>query len=109
MQVVDDLGEVLLGLVLARDIIKLDALGGLDVHLGVGPAHVEHHGVATAAHLLHHLARHILSQRDKDDDGQHPGENADKQRCLLDLLTRGGDARVQQALHQPSSGTIAVL
>ena len=100
VQVVDDLGEVLLGLILARDIVKLDALGGLDIHLGVGLAHVEHHGVASAAHLLHHLARHILSQRDKDDDGQHPGENADKCGRLLDLLTRGGDARVQKALHQ---------
>ena len=100
MQVVDDLGKVLLGLVLARNVVKLDALGGLDIDLGVGLAHVEHHGVASAAHLLHHLARENLPQTDEDDNGQHPAQDADEQRRLLNLLTRGGNTSIQQALHK---------
>ena len=99
MQVVDDLGEILLGLVLARDVIKLDALGRLDINLGVGLAHVEHHGVS-AAHFLHHLAREDLSQPDEDEDRQHPAEDADEQRRLLNLFARGGNACVKQTLDQ---------
>ncbi len=100
MQVVDDLGEVLLGLVLARDVVKLDALGRLDINLGIGLPHVEHHEVVPA-HFVHHLAGHILPQCDKDDDRQHPAEDIHQQRGLLDLLSRGGNARVQQPLDKP--------
>ena len=46
MQVIDDLLQVLLGLVLTGHIGKVDALGGLDVDLGIGFAHAaEHHRV----------------------------------------------------------------
>ena len=99
MQVVDDFGEVLLGLVLACHVAEANAFGRFDIDLGVGLPHVEHHGVA-AAHLLHHLAGHELSQRNKDDNGQHPRKNTDERRRLLDLLARGGNACVEKTLHK---------
>ena len=95
MQIVDDLGEVLLRLVLAGDVVELDALGGLDIDLGVGLAHVEHHRVA-AAHLLHHAAREELADEDKHEQRHDPGEDAREHGGLLDLLAGGGDARRQQ-------------
>ena len=104
MEVVDDLGQVLLGLVLTGHVVKLDALGGLDIDLGVGLAQVEHQGVASAAHFLHHAAGDDLPDADKDDQRQHPTQNVHQQRALLDLLAGGGDASVQQTLHQSVVG-----
>ena len=104
MEVVDHFLQVLLGLVLTGHVVKLDALGGLDVDLGVGLAHVEHQGVASAAHFLHHAAGDDLADADEQDQRQHPAQNIHQQGALLDLLAGGGDARVQQALHQPVVG-----
>ena len=99
MEVVDHLLQILLGLVLTGHIVKLDALGRFDVDLGVGAAHVEHQGVASAAHLLHHLPGHELAQGDEDHQGQDPSQQGHQEGRLLNLLAGGGDARVQQALH----------
>ena len=99
VEVVDDLRQVLLGLVLAGHIGKLDALGGLDVDLGVGLAHIEHQGVA-AAHFLHQAAGDDLTDGDKDHQRQDPAQDIRQQGSLLDLLAGGGDAGVQEPLHQ---------
>ena len=104
VEVVYDLLKVLLGLVLTGHIGKADALGGLDVDLGIGLAHAEHHGVAVSAHFLHHIAGNELADADKEDQRQHPAQNAHQQGGLLHLLAGGGDARVQQTLHQPVIG-----
>ena len=104
MEVVDHLLQILLGLVLTGHIVKLDALGRFDVDLGVGAAHVEHHGVASTAHLLHQTAGNQLPDGDEEHQRQHPAQNIRQQGGLLDLLTGGGDARVQQALHHAVVG-----
>ena len=103
MEVVDHLLQVLLGLVLAGHVVKLDALGGLDVDLGAGLAHVEHHGVS-AAHFLHHAAGDDLPDADEQEQRQHPGQDIQQHRALLDLLAGGGHVRVQQTLHQTVVG-----
>ena len=95
MEVVDHLLQILLGLILSGHIVKLDALGGLDVDLGVGLAHIEHHGVS-AAHFLHETAGQHLPQSNEDDQRQHPTKNTHQQRGLLDLRAAGGDAGLQQ-------------
>ena len=95
MQIVDDLLQVFLGLVLARNIGEVDALGGLNIDLDVAAAHAEHHRVA-AAELVRHLLGHILPEGDKDQDGEHPAENVHEQRGLLDLLALEGNARLQK-------------
>ena len=99
MEVVHDLCQILLGLVLAGYIVKLDALGGFHIYLGVGFAHIEHHGVA-AAHFFRHLLGHELSQRKEDEDGRRPAENIHQQGGLLDLFAGGGYPGIQQPLHQ---------
>ena len=89
MEVVDHLLKVLLRLVLARDIGKADALRGLDVDLGVGFAHAEHHGACAAAGIAHHLFIHVLAEADEDDYRQHPSQQeAEKRRGLLNYLLR---------------------
>ena len=99
MEVVDDLGEIFLGLVLPGDIGKLDALGRFDIDLGIGFPHVEHHGIA-AAHLFHQLAREDLSQDHKKDQGQDPAQDAHQEGGLLDLLPGGGDPGIQKPLDE---------
>ena len=99
MEVIDDLGQVFLGLVLTGHIVKLDALSGLHIDLGVGFAHVEHHGVA-AAHFFYQLPGHELAQRNENQNRCHPTENLHQQRGLLDLFAGGGNAGIQQALDQ---------
>ena len=95
MQIVDDLLQVFLGLVLARNIGEVDALGGLDVDLDVAVStQAEHHRVA--AELVRHLLGHILPERKEDQNGQHPAENVHEQRGLLDLLALEGNARLQK-------------
>ena len=100
MQIIHDFGEVLLGFVLTGHVRKLDALRGFHVHLRVGFARAEHHGVRTA-HFLHHLLGEHLPQANKNHNGQHPAEQkAQNGRHLL--LNFAGELRpvVIQALGQ---------
>ena len=95
MEVVHDLGQVLLGLVLAGHVGKADAVRGLDVDPGVGLAHPEGHAVL-AAHLLHHLFAHILPQPDEDGQRQHKGQQkAQNGRALVADAVKGGAGFVQ--------------
>ena len=112
MQIVHDLGEVFLCLVLARHVVKFDAVGGL----GVALAHVEHHGGAAAARFVHQLLCHELPEDHKDRNRQDPGEQEGKQgRHLLHDLARKLRARRIQAfgsagvVHQPGLIDRAVL
>ena len=95
MEVVHDLGQVLLGLVLAGHVRKADAVRGLDVDAGVGLAHPEGHAVL-AAHLLHHLFAHVLSQADEDDQRQHERQQkAQNGRALVADAVKGRAGLVQ--------------
>ena len=97
MQIVNDLLQVLLGLVLTGHIREVDALGGLDVDLGVGFSNAaKHHGVG-AAHLIHELFIHIVAQRGEQDDGQHePDQKAEDRRPLFhDLAGKLGPGGVK--------------
>ena len=68
VQVIHDLLQVFLGFVLTGHIGKADAVGGLDIDLGVGLAHAaEHHGARAAAGLFHQLFVHVVAQCHKDD------------------------------------------
>ena len=98
MEVLHDLLEIVLGLVLSGHVGEFDALGGLDIDLGVGLA--EGHGVG-AAHVLHHAPGEILPQGNKDDDGQDPGQQkAEDGIRLLDDLAGELRAGVLQHLFQ---------
>ena len=97
MEIIDDLRQILLGLVLTGHVVKANSLGGLHIHLGIGLAHIEHHGIA-AAHFLHQLPGHELPQGDEDQNGGHPAQNIHEQGGLLDLLAAGGNTGVQQSL-----------
>ena len=86
VQVVHDLGKVLLGLVLAGHVGELDAVGGLHVDLGVALAHVEHHGVCAACGLGQ-LAGQQLAQQHEDQNRSDPAhKEAQQRRHLLDDL-----------------------
>ena len=102
MQVIHDLLQVLLGFVLASHIGKADAVGGLDVDLGVGFAHAaEHHGARAAARLIHQLFVHVVAQCHKDDNRQHEaGEEAQQGRGLLHDLAGELGPGVVQALRK---------
>ena len=97
MEIIDDLRQILLGLVLTGHVVKANSLGGLHIHLGIGLAHIEHHGIA-AAHFLHQLPGHELPQGDEDQNGGHPAQNIHEQGGLLDLLAAGRNTGVQQSL-----------
>ena len=99
VQVVDDLLQVLLGFVLTGHIRKVDALGGLDVDLGIGFAHAAEHHRVGAAHLFHELFVHKVAQRGEEDDGQHePEQEAEDGRGLLHDLAGKRSPGVIQAL-----------
>ena len=99
MQVVDDLLQVLLGFVLTGHIRKVDALGGLDVDLGIGFSHAAEHHRVGAAHLFHELFVHKVAQRGEEDDGQHePEQEAEDGRGLLHDLAGKRSPGVIQAL-----------
>ena len=86
VQVVDDLGQVFLGLILTGDIGEFDALGGLDIDLRVRAAEPEHHGVRPAG-LVRHALEHELAEGDKKHDRQQPRQQErQKRRHLLDDL-----------------------
>ena len=97
MEIIDDLRQILLGLVLTGHVVKANSLGGLHIHLGIGLAHIEHHGI-TAAHFLHQLPGHELPQGDEDQNGGHPAQNIHEQGGLLDLLAAGRNTGLQQSL-----------
>ena len=100
VQVVDDLGQVFLGLVLAGDIGEFDALGRLDVDLRVRAAEPEHHGVRPAG-LVRHALEHELAEGDKKHDRQQPRQQKrQKRRHLLDDLARELRAGVLQAVDE---------
>jgi len=100
VQVVDDLGQVFLGLVLTGDVGELDALGGLDIDLRVRAAEPEHHGVRPAG-LVRHALEHELAEGDKKHDRQQPRQQKrQKRRHLLDDLAREFRAGVLQAVDQ---------
>ena len=85
MEVVDDLLQVLLGLVLSGHICKADAMGGLHIDLGVGFAHAaKHHGTGAAACLFHELFVHLVADEAEQQDGQgKPDQKAQHRRALL--------------------------
>ena len=88
MEVVDHLLQILLGLVLTGHVGKADAaVRGLDVDLGVGLAHAEHHGACAAARLIRQLLGHELADADEDDQRQHPAQDAQERGHLLHDLT----------------------
>ena len=98
VEVIDYLGETLLGLVLARHVCKLDALSALDIDLGVGLA--EGQGVGPAG-ALHELFAHQLTEAHKDDDGQYPADEEGEYRVrLLDDLAGELGAGVRKALRE---------
>ena len=74
MEIVDDLLQVLLGLILAGHVGKADALGGLDIDLGIGLPCAEHHGPG-ASGPVRQLLGHQLADGDEQDDGQHPRQH----------------------------------
>ena len=89
MEVVDDLLQVLLGLVLSGHICKADAVGGLHIDLGVGLAcAAKHHGTRAAACLFHELFVHLVADEAEQQDGQgKPDQKAQHRRALLHDLT----------------------
>ena len=73
VEIVHDLLQAFLRLVHALHVVKFDAVGGLDIHPGVGTAAVEHHGIG-AAGSVHQLFGHELPQSNEQHNGQHPGQ-----------------------------------
>ena len=66
MEVVHDLGEGFLCLVLTRDIVKVDALCGLDVDLRAGLARAAKHQRVLSAGAFHQLLSHVLADGNVD-------------------------------------------
>ena len=102
MEVVDDLLQVLLGLVLSGHICKADAMGGLHIDLGVGLAcAAKHHGTGAAACLFHELFVHLVADEAEQQDGQgKPDQKAQHRGALLHDLAGEGGTSVIQALGQ---------
>ena len=102
VEVIDHLLQILLGLVLTGHVGKADAaVRGLDVDLGVGLAHAEHHGACAAAGLVRQLLGHELADADEQKDRQHPRQQDIQERghLLHDLageLRAGGVEPVHQ-------------
>ena len=72
MQVIDDLGQVLLRFVLTCHILEMDALRRRYIDLGlIATAHTEHHGVP--ASFFHELPAHVLTDCKEDQQWQDPG------------------------------------
>ena len=98
MQVLHNLGQALLGFVLARHIGEFDALGGFHIDLGIALAQTEHHGIGSSG-LIHHLFGHELSEADEQDHRQPPGEQEIEPRgSFLNDLAPGGNTGIQQTL-----------
>ena len=73
MQIFYDLLQVFLGFLFSGHVRETDSLRGFDIHLGVAPAHAEHHGIGTA-HLVHHpFGQHPVDGK-KDDHGKYPAQ-----------------------------------
>ena len=86
MQIIHDFRQVFLCLILSCYILKMNALGGRDIDLGLIAAHAEHHGVASGP--LHEFSTEILANGKKDQQWQNPShEEADDGRhFFLDVL-----------------------
>ena len=65
MQIVNDLLQVFFCFFFTCHITETDALRGRHINFGIAFSHTECHRVF-AAHLIHHLAAHILAERNKD-------------------------------------------
>ena len=86
VKIVHNFLQAFFGLVLAGHIRKLDALGGLDIHLGVGFSKAHRVGAASP---LHQFFIHIIAQQGEQDYGQHPAdEEAEHGVCPLQDLPR---------------------
>ena len=97
---VDDLGEGLLGLVLARHVLKGLARLGLHIDFGVGLA--EGHRVASAAHPLLHRAHEELPDQRENGQRQDPGEQkAHQGRGLFRHDVGEFDPLLIEAVNQP--------
>ena len=100
VQILDDLRQVLLGLVLSGHVGELDALGRFDVDTGLALPHAEHHRVA--AHAVHELFLHVLPQPPEEQQRHDPRQqHADDRRRLLDDLAGELGARLVEALRAP--------
>ena len=87
MEIVHDLGKTFLCFVLTCHIVKADALRRLDVYSRVALAHTEGHDVL-AAHLVHELFPHELTERKENNERQNQRQQIAQQRGhrLLDVL-----------------------
>ena len=92
MEVIHNFRQTFLGLVHALHIGKADAIGGFDIDLGIGFAHIEGHGIGTTC-FVHHFLGHELSKGYKNHTGQNPGQQKTKQRrsLLHDFCTKVGN------------------
>ena len=100
VQVVDDLGQVFLGLVLTGNVGEFDAFGRLDVDLRVRTTEPEHHGVRSASPVRHALG-HELAEADEDHDRQQPcQQKRQERRHLFDDLARELRTGVFQAIDE---------
>lgn len=68
MQIIHDFRQVFLCLILSCYILKMNALGGRDIDLGLIAAHAEHHGVASGP--LHEFPTEILANGKKISNGR---------------------------------------
>ena len=100
MEIVHDLGKAFLRLVLPGDIVKADAVRGLDVDLGIALSHAEGHDIL-AAHLIHELFPHELAENNKDDQRQNERQKIAQHRRhgLLNILGKFR-AGIVQALRE---------
>ena len=73
VEIVHDLLQAFLRLVHALHVVKFDAVGGLDIHPGVGAAAVEHQRIG-AAGSVHQLFGHELPQSNEQHNGQNPSQ-----------------------------------
>ena len=103
VEVVDDLLQVFLCLVLACYIRKPDAVGGLDIDLGVGSScAAKHHGAGSASCLFHQLFVHLVADEAEQQDGQHePDQKTQHRGALLHDLAGELGACFVEALGQP--------
>ena len=113
MQVFDYLLQIVLCLVNAFNVIKLDAVRRLYIDSGIALAHVEHHGARTAG-PVHHPFTEYLAQHVEDQQRDYPAdEEARQRRHLPDYLCRELRARLVQPVDKVGivhhAGTVYAL
>ena len=107
MKIVHNLLQAFFGLILAGHIRKFDALGGLDIHLGVGFSKAHRVGASSP---LHQFFIHIVSQQGEQDNGQHPADKeAEHGVCPLQDLSRVLGSRILEHLGKVRIGDHARL